>query len=787
MPRILAILVTLLAITLVVVFFNYRWITSVEEGMEDPQGVDEFHVLDRLTDLRKRLQEMLRIKKSVNQELRVVESELRERQVEVQSRLVEIDQLKLDLRQVQDAVQKYQVSLDQLKLTHEEASRQNQPYLSRPLRLVANELINYKSTLQVKPKLCSMNSCFDYSRCSITSGFPVYFYEPKSFLSTTQQHTDNISLQQHTDNISLQSNILSQVKSFIRNNVYKTSNALNACIHVVIISASATSQNTTIGRYLRGLEYWSQGLNHVVINLSPIPLHSLSVDKAILVQSSFDKNSFRKRFDMIISVPETNIVQSSQHCPARRQFLACFRGNLSHFPQVKNVMNRLKSVDDFLFDLDSNETSCREGELEKSTFSLILASQGSPIDSFRNSLAFGSIPIILGGHEMDFPFDESVDWSLVSILIPMQRVSEVHVIMKSLSDPDVTEMRRMGKVFLERFLWNVETVMSTCLALLRQKRLQIPAAPVIDSPTIPLYSNSSPIKYLEGTEFNMMSPESAEAAENLGPVEPPFPSPAFGRNISLTLSRSYSLWNDPRFDPFTLFPHTPFDPLLPSEAKFLGSSFGFRPIGRGSGGSGKEFSLSLGGNVPREQFTILLLTYERESVLLDSLIRLKGLPYLNKIIVIWNHPHKRPSDEMAWPKLDAPIHVIQAEKNSLNNRFKPYDAIQTEAVLSIDDDTHLRHDEIIFGFRFVHSSSFPLFLLFSLLLSLLFLFCSPSPSLTLFFFFALSLFCYPSCLLFCLLLLFFTILRSHSLPREWPSLCPFLSHFIMLNFSPSLN
>ena len=29
----------------------------------------------------------------------------------------------------------------------------------------------------------------------------------------------------------------------------------------------------------------------------------------------------------------------------------------------------------------------------------------------------------------------------------------------------------------------------------------------------------------------------------------------------------------------------------------------------------------------------------------------------------------------------------------------PYDAIETEAVLSMDDDAHLRHDEIIFAFR----------------------------------------------------------------------------------------
>ncbi len=38
-------------------------------------------------------------------------------------------------------------------------------------------------------------------------------------------------------------------------------------------------------------------------------------------------------------------------------------------------------------------------------------------------------------------------------------------------------------------------------------------------------------------------------------------------------------------------------------------------------------------------------------------------------------------------------------RNSLNNRFLPLENIQTEAVLSLDDDVHLRHDEIQFAFR----------------------------------------------------------------------------------------
>ncbi len=43
--------------------------------------------------------------------------------------------------------------------------------------------------------------------------------------------------------------------------------------------------------------------------------------------------------------------------------------------------------------------------------------------------------------------------------------------------------------------------------------------------------------------------------------------------------------------------------------------------------------------------------------------------------------------------------VIQPEQNSLNNRFLPFASIETEAVLSIDDDVHLRQDEIQFAFR----------------------------------------------------------------------------------------
>jgi alpha-1,4-N-acetylglucosaminyltransferase EXTL3 len=64
----------------------------------------------------------------------------------------------------------------------------------------------------------------------------------------------------------------------------------------------------------------------------------------------------------------------------------------------------------------------------------------------------------------------------------------------------------------------------------------------------------------------------------------------------------------------------------------------------GEGGSGKEFSEALGGNSPQEQFTVVMLTYEREAVLVSSLARLHGLPYLNRVIVVWNSPQPPAED-----------------------------------------------------------------------------------------------------------------------------------------------
>lgn len=277
-------------------------------------------------------------------------------------------------------------------------------------------------------------------------------------------------------------------------------------------------------------------------------------------------------------------------------------------------------------------------------------------------------------------YDEVIQWRRVVIFLPRARVTELHFLLRTIPDEDLLLFRRQGRFIWEHYLASVQSTLDTIVAVLRT-RLNIPPIAADSVAAISVFNDTfQPI--------TVISTGDVDQEESVGPLEPPYSSPAYRRNYSAGLTQGYEIWND-WGDPFRLYQALPQDPILPSDAKFIGSERGFRPIAGGSGGAGKEFSEALGGNSPREQFTIILLTYEREQVLMDSINRLRNLPYLHSLVVIWNSP-RLPSPELRWPDIGAPIHVVKAARNSLNNRFLPLDNLQTEAILSMDDDAHLR-------------------------------------------------------------------------------------------------
>jgi glucuronyl/N-acetylglucosaminyl transferase EXT2 len=97
-------------------------------------------------------------------------------------------------------------------------------------------------------------------------------------------------------------------------------------------------------------------------------------------------------------------------------------------------------------------------------------------------------------------------------------------------------------------------------------------------------------------------------------------------------------------------------------------------------------------------FTAVILTYDRVESLFTLVQKLSLVPSLQKILVIWNNQKKTPPNLSSFPKISKPLKLIQTKANKLSNRFYPYPEIETEAVLTIDDDiTMLTSDELDFG------------------------------------------------------------------------------------------
>nr|XP_022907992.1 exostosin-2 isoform X1 [Onthophagus taurus] len=101
-----------------------------------------------------------------------------------------------------------------------------------------------------------------------------------------------------------------------------------------------------------------------------------------------------------------------------------------------------------------------------------------------------------------------------------------------------------------------------------------------------------------------------------------------------------------------------------------------------------------------EGFTAVILTYDRVQSLFVLIEKLAKVPSLMKVIVVWNNQRKSPPSLSSFPQIQKPLKIIQTRANKLSNRFYPYEEIQTEAVLSIDDDiVMLTADELEFGYE----------------------------------------------------------------------------------------
>lgn len=648
----------------------------------------------------KHVQDLCRIRESVSEELLQLEAKRQELNAEITRLNLRIEACKRSIDSAKQDLLQLKNVISQTEHSYKELMAQNQPKLSLPVRLLPDKedpgLPPPKSA-----RSCRLRSCFDYARCPLTSGFPVYAYDTGSY--TWGNYIDPLVKQAFAE--------------AAKSSIYVTDNPSIACLYLVLVgelqesSSSAMPSPSELEKQLKALPYWrSDGHNHVLLHLTRKSmaqnfLYNVSTGRAAVAQSTFLEQQYREGFDLVVpplvhALSEPNFLEIPPQVPVKRKYLFTFQGerveslktSLQEGPPQSfeeeievnppadyddRIIGTLKAVQDSHLDqvlveftcknpqpsLPTEWALCEEREdrmevLKLSTFALVIApgngqlvaSAGCGMRLFE-AMEVGTIPVVLGDH-VSLPYHQFIRWSEAAIIVPKPRVTELHFLLRSLSDNDVLTMRRQGRFLWETYFSTSENILNTLLASIRTS-IQVPAAAIKEEPVHEIPHKAGK---LAGTDANLAD----NGDLDLGPVEtePPYASPRFLRNFTYTAADTYRAWNRAP-GPFHLFPHTPLDPVLPSEAKFLGSGTGFRPIGGGTGGSGKEFQAALGGNMPREQFTVVMLTYEREEVLMNSLERLNGLPYLNKVVVVWNSP-KPPSDDLLWPDIGLPI-VVSAD------------------------------------------------------------------------------------------------------------------------------
>ena len=374
------------------------------------------------------------------------------------------------------------------------------------------------------PSKCTFGSCFDLSRCPISSGFPVYFYNNLYGWTSTKDGYG-----------------------------YLTNNPDEACLFVV-------SYHPESKLNLQDLPYWKgDGRNHVLIdtsleanvkqsrnNTNP-GLGNLS--KAMIVSANyFEKNPLRFGFDVLApnfrysEKPSDLWSKLPSLLPLRRKYLISYQEpDLSENKAIKdlieeplNLINDDKTSDKVVIDFHckpsmENSKLCgtfesRKQLLLKSNFALILGSKTSHVlDRISESLESGSIPVFLCLPDcQDFkrlylPFNEFIDYSKFSIFLPVARISEAHFILRSFPDTDLFEMKRHGRLIWQSYLGSGPAIMSTVLNLIRT-RAGCPAAPVTDEPSIEIFDEAFKPLHMDSLPVDM-------DMEPLGPIsEPPMAS-----------------------------------------------------------------------------------------------------------------------------------------------------------------------------------------------------------------------------------------------------------------------
>lgn len=304
------------------------------------------------TDLKSQITELRRIRASVNNELRDLESKRQGLQLEITNHKTQHESLRMQQENLAKDIQQSKLNIDQLKVEEQEFANRFQPLLKAPEQILLDD--GNKDVARqppTSPQSCRMHTCFDYSRCSVFSGFPVYVY----------------GFENHFRDANLNEFIKSAVFHSFDKSAYVVSTADTACVYVVLLGESVSNLNTdSLEKKLQSLSHWNgDGRNHVLLNLARTSSNfdlfgDVNIGRAIAVQSSFIESIYRCNFDIITPPSLGNSdgpvwAELPPLNPIRRQYVLSFDGQFSDISNFDSTILNKQALHNTRSDLNSDQ------------------------------------------------------------------------------------------------------------------------------------------------------------------------------------------------------------------------------------------------------------------------------------------------------------------------------------------------------------------------------------------------------------------------------------------------
>eukprot|EP00094_Tigriopus_californicus_P014074 TCALIF_13630-PA protein Name:"Similar to ttv Exostosin-1 (Drosophila melanogaster)" AED:0.10 eAED:0.13 QI:0/0/0/0.6/1/1/5/0/474 len=283
--------------------------------------------------------------------------------------------------------------------------------------------------------------------------------------------------------------------------------------------------------------------------------------------------------------------------------------------------------------------------LSNSTFCMV--PRGRRLGSFRfiETLQAGCVPVLLS-NGWQLPFGEVIDWSAAIIDADERLLMQVPEILHSVPPAKIFAMRQQTQMFWDRYLSSVEKIVMTTLEIVHDR---IRSHQARDG----LIWNSDPGALL------VRSPDFADSISQ-------FPFEHFRLDSSRYLS--------------------------PNSSSSSSSSLTTRE--GHSDGLVKNFTAVIFTQLPNPTFP---------NAPIFRLIRnISRSPFVAKILVLWSSKSTQgPPPLNKWPTL--PRNILQIKVlppgSSPNERFQMLPEVETNAILSLNDDSILTTDEIDFAFH----------------------------------------------------------------------------------------